>query len=239
LSDKSKPAKFRSELKYFFPNHSLPLLEARLQAVLRPDVNAIDGRKYTITSLYFDDLMDSCLNANYMGVSDRFKYRIRFYNHDLSHINLEKKIKHSNLAFKKKAKLSPESFRLIMENDSSSLLRESKDDLITEFCMMMQSRGFTPKAIVEYDRLAFVEPVSNTRITLDTNIVSSNDFNQIASKQKLVFPILENGMQILEVKFDDFFPEYIRRAVQMDTLNQSTISKYCFARQTLTKNWRY
>lgn len=239
MSDKSQPVKFRSELKYFFPNHQLPLLEARLQAVLRPDVYAVDGRKYTITSLYFDDLQDSCLNANYMGISNRFKYRIRFYNYDLSLINLEKKIKHSNLAYKKKAELSPESFRLIMENDSSSLLRESKDDLITEFCVMMQARGFAPKVIVEYERLAFVEPVSNTRITLDTNLVSSNDFKQIASKQKLVFPMLENGIQVLEVKYDDFFPEYIRRAVQMDTLNQSTISKYCFARQTLRKNWRY
>ena len=239
MSDKSQPVKFRSELKYFFPNYQLPLLEARLQAVLRPDANAIDGRKYTVTSLYFDDLIDSCLNANYMGISDRFKYRIRFYNYDLSHINLEKKIKHSSLAYKKKAKLSPESFRSIMENDTSSLLRESKNDLITEFCVMMQARGFTPKVIVEYERLAFVEPVSNTRITLDTNLVSSNDFKQIANKQKHVFPILENGMQVLEVKYDEFFPEYIRRAVQMDTLNQSTISKYCYARQTLTKNWRY
>jgi hypothetical protein len=174
-----------------------------------------------------------------MGISNRFKYRVRFYNFDLNHINLEKKIKRSNLTYKQKVKLNFEQYQRIMTGDVSELMREKQNPLLSEFCMMSQTRAFVPKAIVQYERIAFVEMTSNTRITLDTNIVASHDFTHADSENKFVFPVLTNNMHVLEVKYDDFLPEYIRRIVQMDGLNQNTLSKYCSARHTLIKNWRF
>ena len=232
-----QPTNYRHELKYLCSNQSVTVLEARLQTILQTDNHSIDGRKYTVISIYFDDYQDSCLLANYMGVSDRYKYRIRIYNFDTNTINLEKKIKHDNLSYKKKAVLSLQDVQWILINDSASLLRETDDSLITEFCLNMQSRLFSPKAIVQYERVAFVESVSNTRVTLDTNIVASSDFQNFNRKEKLVFPVFGSGLHVLEVKYDDLLPEYVRRAVQMKTLNQNTISKYCLARQTLKKYW--
>lgn len=230
--------KYRHELKYLCSNQNIAILEARLKMILKADKFSFDGRKYTVISLYFDDYQDSCLNSNYIGISARFKYRIRIYNYDLSTINLEKKVKLNNLSYKKKATLSLYHLERVLENDTASLLRETENPLVTEFCMMMQSRRFTPKAIVQYERIAFVEPASNTRVTLDVNIMASQDFKNFDQKEKLFFPVLENGLQVLEVKYDDLLPEYIRRTVQMKTLNQSTISKYCAARQKLTGYWR-
>ena len=47
---------------------------------------------YFIRSLYFDDGSDSALREKLDGVSRREKFRIRFYNGDLSFIMLEIRI---------------------------------------------------------------------------------------------------------------------------------------------------
>ena len=53
---------YRVEDKYNCTAAELVMLQSRMEAVLRPDVNEGDSEGYRITSLYFDDLEDSCLH---------------------------------------------------------------------------------------------------------------------------------------------------------------------------------
>ena len=50
-----QPTNYRHELKYLCSNQSVTVLEARLQTILQTDNHSIDGRKYTVISIYFDD----------------------------------------------------------------------------------------------------------------------------------------------------------------------------------------
>ena len=83
---------YRNEWKYLVTGGDLAILRARLNVVLRPDAHQT-GAVYCIRSLYFDDARDSALRENEDGVDARRKFRIRIYNGDASHMNLEIKEK--------------------------------------------------------------------------------------------------------------------------------------------------
>jgi hypothetical protein len=87
--EKEYSMQFRHEVKHEISNHDMLVLRQRLQAVMKPDRHAVDG-KYEIRSLYFDNLDDEALREKLDGVNIREKYRIRLYNNDQSVILLEK-----------------------------------------------------------------------------------------------------------------------------------------------------
>ena len=79
---------YRHEWKIEVSQLDLFVLRQRLRCVLKPDAHARNGR-YFIRSLYFDTPEDKALREKLDGVSRREKFRIRYYNGDLSCINLE------------------------------------------------------------------------------------------------------------------------------------------------------
>jgi len=74
-------------------------LRQRLRAVMEPDSHGEDG-KYRVRSLYFDSPEDKALREKLDGVSRREKFRLRYYNGDLSTLHLEKKSKNGKLCTK-------------------------------------------------------------------------------------------------------------------------------------------
>ncbi|MBR5721946.1 MAG: VTC domain-containing protein [Clostridia bacterium] len=89
----------RHELKYIIGPAAAATLKSILPATLRYDPHYKDGR-YTISSLYFDDLSFSAYNDKVNGEEDREKFRIRLYNGDDSYIVLEKKSKKNDMVNK-------------------------------------------------------------------------------------------------------------------------------------------
>ena len=91
---------FRHELKYLIGYPQYLELKSRLQAVMEPDGHAGEDGRYLIRSIYFDNYQDKALREKLDGISIREKFRIRYYNDDLSYITLEKKVK-DNMRFEK------------------------------------------------------------------------------------------------------------------------------------------
>lgn len=81
---------FRHEWKHEINASDFITVTRRLEAVAKPDVHA-EGGYYKIRSLYFDNLSDKALREKIDGVNMREKFRIRYYNEDVSYIRLEKK----------------------------------------------------------------------------------------------------------------------------------------------------
>ena len=80
---------YRHEYKFLLNALDVFAVRARLQAVMPRDPHAGPGGEYRIRSLYFDDLNNSALWEKLDGVNERRKFRIRYYNDDLSYIMLE------------------------------------------------------------------------------------------------------------------------------------------------------
>jgi SPX domain protein involved in polyphosphate accumulation len=103
--------------------------------------------------------------------------------------------------------------------------------LLRKLSLQMLTRRLRPVVIVEYDRIPFVYPTGNVRITLDTNISSSTAIDSFLDEQIPKRPVQALGRQLLEVKYDEFLPDFIYRNLQLQNLQQTAFSKYYICRK--------
>ena len=218
---------FRHEIKHEINHHDMLILRQRLQAVMKPDSNAVNG-KYEIRSLYFDNLNDKALCEKLNGVNIREKYRIRLYNNDTSMINLERKFKHGGLGYKESTTLTPEQAQAIA-NGNVSWMSTSTDEVILGFYTRIRNEGLTAKVIVDYTREPFVFAPGNVRVTLDYNIRTGLACTAFLNPDCVTIPI-KDSPSILEVKWDNYLPNVIRDIVQLDARRNAAFSKYAVCR---------
>lgn len=218
---------FRHEWKHEINLSDMITLRQRLRAVAVPDKNGING-KYFIRSLYFDNLSDKALREKIDGVNRREKFRIRYYDLDTSVIHLEKKSKINGLGNKQMAVLSKEEVKMILEGNTKWMM-DSGRPLIQEFSSKMCSQGLQPKTIVDYTREAFVYAPGNVRVTLDYNIRTGMRCVDFLDPECVTIPAGDAPV-ILEVKWDEFLPDIIRDAVQLEGRHSAAFSKYAACR---------
>lgn len=213
---------FRHEIKHEINYSDLLTIRHRLRAAAYPDPHAVNGR-YFIRSLYFDNLADKALMEKVNGLPVREKFRIRYYNGDLSVIHLEKKSKVDHLGNKQSAPLTKEQAQCITDGDLRWML-DSEYPLIRELYSKMMTQGIAPKTIVDYTREPFVFPAGNVRVTLDYDIRSGMRCTDFLNPACVTVPV--SDAIILEVKWDGFLPDIIRDAVSLADRREGSFSKY-------------
>ena len=221
---------YRNEIKYLVSETQLALLENRIRNLIQPDRHAGADGTYQIRSLYFDDFENTYYRENEMGTDPREKFRIRIYNGDPGRISLELKKKQHGMTQKLSCLLTEEQCRELMAGRPLPA-DPSYPPVLQKMNLLMKTRLLKPKVIVEYDRTPFVEKLGNTRVTLDRNIRSSNAAASFLEKRVPARPIMPAGKQILEVKYDEFLPDYLYRNLQLSHLRQTTFSKYYLCRR--------
>lgn len=221
--------KYRHEFKYLCTTAQIEILKSRLKYILPIDKHASDDG-YCVRSMYFDNYENKCFYENENGTDLREKYRIRIYNADPSRISLECKKKERGKTQKSSCLLTVDQYNMLLRGGNLNNI-EGNDKLLNKFLYIMKTQYMKPAVIVEYDRIPFVCSAGNVRITLDTNIRSSNSFNSFFSADISSRLILPSGQHLLEVKFDEFLPAYIKEILQLDNLQQTTFSKYYLCRK--------
>lgn len=217
----------RHEWKHEITYSDMLAIRQRLSAVMTRDSHTVGG-KYNVRSMYFDDLRDTALKEKIDGVNRREKFRIRYYNGDLSFIQLEKKSKINGLCSKEQALLSADEARSIASGDISVLLK-SENPLCRELYQKMRSNGIYPKTIVDYTREPFIYAPGNVRVTLDYNIRTGLSGKDFLDPECVTVPVRDAPI-ILEVKWDDFLPSVIRDIVQLPGCRTAAFSKYAACR---------
>lgn len=223
---------YRYEKKFLITNIQMEILRNTLSAALYLDSNIKnpDG-SYFIRSLYFDDYKNTSYYQVLDGISKREKYRIRYYDLDPSYITLEKKTKENNLGKKDKDKLTPEMVMNFINNEEI----ESNKPVVTELQSKMKTALYKPVIIIDYERRAFTYPVNDVRITLDYNISCSYELSKFFEKNINSIPLLEKNTAILEVKYNDFLPDFIKQLININNLEITSFSKYSTGRDMLEK----
>ena len=218
---------FRHEWKHEISYVDMLSLRGRLSAVMQQDSHAVNGR-YKIRSLYFDNFRDKALLEKINGVNTREKFRVRYYNDDLSLILLEKKSKVHGLCSKEQAVITLEEARLIANKDIDSLSASVKP-LVKELYYKMRTEGLEPKTIVDYIREPFIYVPGNVRVTLDYDIRTGLTSTDFLTSDCVMVPT-GNAPIILEVKWDEFLPDIIREIIQLPGRHTSSFSKYAACR---------
>ncbi|MCD8241423.1 MAG: polyphosphate polymerase domain-containing protein [Lachnospiraceae bacterium] len=231
IFDPSLPEnRYRYEFKYICSFAQLKVIEARLTGLIARDSHAGPDGVYNIRSLYFDDYQDRCVRENEAGTDPREKFRIRIYNHSSDRISLELKRKERGKTQKLQCPLSERQCRTLMAGEIPEMSKNSPP-LLRKLELEMRTRLMRPKVIVEYERVPYVYSPGNVRITLDENIRSSGRIDLFLTDQIPLRPVMPTGQHILEVKYDEYLPDYIYRAVQLENLQQTAYSKYYLCRR--------
>ncbi len=218
----------RNELKFFVSTAYTSLLFSRLSAVMSMDRHTDSLGKYRIRSLYFEDPAFSCYFDKLNGLENREKYRIRFYNSDLSYIRLEKKEKRGKLCLKNYEVIRTDLAQMLLAPDPTP----RGSDLFDLFCRRIRFDAFKPLLFVDYERSAFLHPAGNVRITLDHNVCASKFVSSLTDDVSPI-PVLESGTSVLEVKYDDYFPPYLSRLLEDIPKQSASISKFCLCARAL------
>lgn len=206
----------------------IAVLSARLQPLMRQDVHQV-GDSYEIRSVYFDDLWETCMEENEAGVDLRRKYRVRTYAPDCAILKLEIKEKRNGLTRKTACRITPEEYERLLHRGQG--LAFGGRAPLNQLLLQMRCRGMAPKALICYERTAFVHPSGNVRITFDRNIMAGRSCGPFFdARVSGLIPVLPKGMQLMEVKYDELLPDIIARQLETGRLRQTAFSKYYLGR---------
>ena len=223
--------KYRHEFKYFATDMALSNLKLRLSGLLKLDSHIKDGGKYLIRSIYFDSAGDRCLKENETGIDPREKFRIRSYDAKKSFISLECKQKKRSMTRKISEVISLETFSRLVTMKGH--FDASASPLVKKLEALYMTEMMSPKIIVQYERTPYVCPLGNVRITFDRNIAASSRIDRFFEQNIYARPALPSGIHLLEVKYDEYLPDFISSALYNTTLEQTTFSKYYYGRLCL------
>lgn len=219
---------YRVENKYLVTQADLAVLAGRLRTVLPFDPHQ-KGDRYEIRSVYFDDAEDRCMAENEAGADEREKFRIRTYGPGSQVVHLEIKEKRRGMTKKRSCDLSRQEAERILDG-AFPLAFDGRKEL-NLLHLQMRCSHLRPKALIAYERTAFVYPVGNVRITFDCNISASGFCRTFFDpRYPGAVPVLPAGIHILEVKYDELLPDFIAELLELRTLQQTAFSKYYLGR---------
>lgn len=228
---------FRHEFKYYINLFEYHTIRNRLKAVLSNDTFSNSNGNYHIRSLYFDDLHNSALYEKQAGVLARRKFRIRIYNLSDEIIKLEKKSRIGQFINKESVTITKEQYFKIISKDII-FLRESKIELFNEFYFWLTALKLKPDVIVDYTREAYTSKISKIRITIDKHLKTGLNCTDIFNKSTPTVDVIEKPLFILEIKYNSFLPDHIRKAVQISSSQRYAISKFVICKKfTKYNNW--
>lgn len=234
------------EFKYIVPVSQMnQLREAILPYVeLDPYAAAMENHEYTVRSVYFDTSRFDYFWEKVDGYKIRKKIRIRGYNdktgEDTVFMEIKRKLKEP--IEKVREKLTFEVMKRLMAGEGSKAYGDGADDHgvngAGKFLYHVYRNNLKPVVLVIYEREAFFDRFKNdVRMTIDKNLrsVSYPRIEDLYSEEKVI-PALKNHF-ILEVKFKDRFPGWLRPITGQLGLIKRSASKYviCIDSQHLTE----
>ncbi len=215
----------RIEEKYLISYDEYSVIANRIKQTMVPDKNGKNGR-YSICSLYFDDPYNSAWREKEDGNAVHIKFRVRTYDGDKKIIRLERKTKRGIVTEKHSSAITEAQLDKIINGEN---MDENADcfGLASE----MRQKCFRPAVSVRYDREAYVMPTLGVRVTFDMNVDALPcDKETLFGKTASAIPAIPRGEVIMEIKYTDRCPSFIRKCCQNSGM-QLSVSKYALCRQ--------
>jgi hypothetical protein len=226
----------RWECKYLIDPRIVSDVRAYIQPFMEPDPYAAKhpDLTYPINSLYLDSPDLRLYNEVLAGERDRFKLRVRCYSDDpQTPVFFEIKKRINRVVHKVRAKLDRERAAKLIDGEFSSLPAEMVQQIAPDLDEFMSYRMLItarPVVRVKYRREAYQarngEPV---RVTFDTGLKHALTFDGNLSMEEGSWVETPIEGVILEIKFTDRFPTWVRDMVAFFRLHQRAVPKYVWS----------
>ena len=220
---------FRHELKFLISEAEEKALQERWKPIISYDKHAGPGG-YTIRSLYFDDYYEAALYDKLAGVNERQKYRIRIYDGRDDVIRLERKEKVGQYINKTGASLTLRELESLFCGNTSEFLSRS-EKLCQDFYLEIVTNGLHPVVLVDYERVPFVFPYGDVRVTFDEHVRAGAWAGDLFDMDTPAYEVLPPGVCILEVKFTEYLPDVVRDLLPTSDAARVAASKYVMCLQ--------
>lgn len=230
---------YRNEWKYLIDTAQKKAICSRLAPIMQLDPHATNGG-YSLRSLYFDDYFHSAYEEKDAGVLRRKKYRIRIYDYSDKSIKLERKKKFGSYIYKESANLNRQQFYQILDGEYGFLLT-SEQSLCREFYYECISNVMRPRTIVDYERQPLILDAGTVRITFDMDVRAAIGSYDIFDASLPGLPVLEPGKCVMEVKFTEFLPNFVREILPDRAAEFTAVSKYvlCYEKTKYLNSFEY
>jgi hypothetical protein len=225
----------RFELKYLIDEDTALRVRDFVRCHLDMDEYSV-GRpnfSYPVHSLYVDsdDLRTYWDTVN--GNKNRFKLRLRFYsaNPDAP-VFFEIKRRMNNIIMKERGGVRQEAVPLLLNGhfpqEEHLVARHNPKHLVAlqRFCELMHSIRGKPKVHIAYLREAYVSEDDTQRVTLDRQVMAEENLTPTI-RTEMESPVRSfQKFVILELKFTNRFPNWMRDLVRAFHIMQCGAAKY-------------
>lgn len=226
----------RRELKYYIAPELIPEVKRYIAPYVEVDPYARDRENYTYTirSIYFDTEQLDFYYEKLDGLRIRKKIRVRSYNefNPESFAFLEIKRRYNNRIVKERSKVPLHQLEKICihrTNPNGHVDVFSNGSVVTgKFLYNLSQLDLQPTLLVTYEREPYIGAAdSSIRVTFDKDVraLAAPRLDDLFADDG--FEYLTNGRCILELKFNDFMPRWMRYLVAELNIRVQSISKYC------------
>jgi len=223
----------RYELKYLIDEPCARQVRDFVRPYLRRDPYAKPDMHYAypIYSLYLDDVGLGMYRTAVQGQKNRFKLRIRYYDHKPnSPLFCEIKRRVNDVILKQRAMIRREALDRILAGCCPSIgdVYDPDDSesygVLREFCQVRNALHADGRMIIYYEREAWVAPHDDAvRVTFD-RCARAAHYRRDLAPQKWGDARIDSV--ILELKFDDRYPLWMRDLVRSCDLYRTKMGKY-------------
>ena len=151
-------------------------------------------------------------------------------------IKLECKSKYGDLISKQSVSIPRELAEQLIAGDPDGLQR-MRHPLLHDVYREMRTRLLRPAVIVDYVREAYIHQAEEVRITFDKQVRTGLYSVDMFNPQIPTYPVFDDPVEILEVKFDEFLPSYLQSILSGITAQRSAVSKYTWCRRYENKEY--
>ena len=217
----------RLEQKYLLTLEQYYRCRHEIEQVLRPDsYSGLEG--YWIRSLYFDSLSNRDYREKQAGIKYRRKVRLRIYSPDARTAKLEIKQKENIWQRKISIPLTRPEAEKVVQGNYSVLLAKGQEAV--KAYAMMNTFCYRPKSVVTYFRQAYTGAENHLRITFDKEITTSQTHLHLFEKGNSDEMLQNPYFVIMEVKFHQFVPAYVKEILNHCEVSAGSFSKYMMSR---------
>ncbi len=225
----------RFEAKYHLTENMAQMVLDYMQPYLTTDKNTQWGQAYVINSIYLDNPRLSLFWSSKTGEKNRFKLRIRSYTdkpEDPVFFEIKRRV--NQVILKQRAITTRDTVDRILRHEEvpfSAFLKPGPKERenLWQFRDLMEAMGAVPQTMVRYTREAYMsnleEPV---RITFDRNLsaLPVPEYHPSVWTYGPHWTDLDVVPVILEIKFTNTFPRWVRAMVQRFGLLRAEFAKY-------------
>lgn len=223
----------RYELKYCISEAKAQEVKQFIKHYLQPDPYCKNrpNSAYPLVSLYLDSDNLRLCRESLAGKKNRFKLRIRSYTDDLEYPRfLEIKRRLNNIIVKSQTPIMHcNMMPLFLKSHLPPRSSGMDEEAFEQFLLYMKIINAKPVVRIRYLREAWENDTKQrVRITFDRQICYNIDtsINVLLKGGGWQYNDISLNRVILEIKFTEYYPEWIKRVVAYCNLQQESISKY-------------